>query len=127
MADRSVVVCDNGTGFVKCGFAGDNFPREVFPCMVGRSTNYEEGSKVVVGEECRERRYELEVSYPVSEGGVQDWDEMRHIWDHTFKDVLKVCQLSYALVVLTALRIPNDSCERRWIQRNVRSCSQNHP
>ena len=22
--------------FVKCGFAGDNFPRASFPCMVGR-------------------------------------------------------------------------------------------
>jgi hypothetical protein len=64
-ADRQkVVVCDNGTGvreltcwfsicpllstaranqfacvvvqLVKCGFAGDNFPRSVFPCMIGR-------------------------------------------------------------------------------------------
>ena len=30
------LVCDNGTGFVKCGFAGDNFPTSVFPCMVRR-------------------------------------------------------------------------------------------
>lgn len=64
-ADRQkVVVCDNGTGvrevtcwlqhrslaqysqpdqlatvavqLVKCGFAGDNFPLSVFPCMIGR-------------------------------------------------------------------------------------------
>ena len=36
-------MCDNGTGFVKCGFAGDNFPRAVFPCMVGRPMlRYEE-------------------------------------------------------------------------------------
>ena len=31
-----VVVCDNGTGFVKCGLAGDNFPQHIFPAMVGR-------------------------------------------------------------------------------------------
>lgn len=38
-----VVVCDNGTGFVKCGFAGDNFPRATFPCMIGRPMlRYEE-------------------------------------------------------------------------------------
>ena len=29
-------MCDNGTGFVKCGFAGDNFPAHIFPAMVGR-------------------------------------------------------------------------------------------
>lgn len=33
---RKVVVCDNGTGFVKCGFAGSNFPEHIFPAMVGR-------------------------------------------------------------------------------------------
>ena len=33
---RNVVVCDNGTGFVKCGFAGSNFPAHIFPAMVGR-------------------------------------------------------------------------------------------
>jgi hypothetical protein len=25
------LVVDNGTGFVKCGFAGDNFPAAIFP------------------------------------------------------------------------------------------------
>ena len=40
---RRTVVCDNGTGFVKCGFAGDVFPRAVFPCIVGRPLlRYEE-------------------------------------------------------------------------------------
>jgi actin-related protein 2 len=43
MSRERTVVCDNGTGFVKCGFAGDNFPRAVFPCMVGRPLlRYEE-------------------------------------------------------------------------------------
>ena len=31
---KKVVVCDNGTGFVKCGYAGSNFPDHVFPSMV---------------------------------------------------------------------------------------------
>lgn len=31
-----VVVCDNGTGFVKCGFSGTNFPEAIFPSVVGR-------------------------------------------------------------------------------------------
>ena len=31
---KKVVVCDNGTGFVKCGYAGSNFPAHVFPSMV---------------------------------------------------------------------------------------------
>ena len=38
MADDEVaaIVCDNGSGMVKCGFAGDDAPRAVLPSMVGR-------------------------------------------------------------------------------------------
>ena len=31
---RKVIVCDNGTGFVKCGYAGSNFPAHIFPSLV---------------------------------------------------------------------------------------------
>ena len=33
---NKVIVCDNGTGFVKCGIAGANFPAHIFPSLVGR-------------------------------------------------------------------------------------------
>lgn len=33
---KKVLVCDNGTGFVKCGYAGSNFPAHIFPSLVGR-------------------------------------------------------------------------------------------
>jgi actin-related protein len=37
LGDEAVpVVCDNRTGMVKAGFAGDDAPRAVFPSMVGR-------------------------------------------------------------------------------------------
>ena len=35
-AGRKLVVCDNGTGFVKCGYGGSNFPDHIFPSIVGR-------------------------------------------------------------------------------------------
>ncbi|KAI4341276.1 hypothetical protein MLD38_026016 [Melastoma candidum] len=34
--DIQPLVCDNGTGMVKAGFAGDDAPRAVFPSIVGR-------------------------------------------------------------------------------------------
>ena len=78
------IVCDNGTGFVKCGFAGDNFPTAVFPCMVGRPLlRYEEQigdeqiGDLVVGDDCAKLRHVLEVTYPVRNGVVQNWDDMK--------------------------------------------------
>ena len=32
----SALVCDNGSGMVKSGFAGDDAPRAVLPSIVGR-------------------------------------------------------------------------------------------
>lgn len=32
------IIEDSGTGYLKIGFAGDNFPAHSFPAMVGRPT-----------------------------------------------------------------------------------------
>ncbi|RWW71281.1 hypothetical protein BHE74_00021007 [Ensete ventricosum] len=108
--------------YVKCGFAGDNFPTSVFPCVVGRPLlRYEESlveqeltvwtqtiscrcllyrillvlfpssiQDIVVGAACAEFRHQLDISYPVSNGIVQNWDDMGHVWDHAFYSELKV-------------------------------------
>jgi actin-related protein 2 len=45
MSYHAIVICDNGTGYVKCGYAGDNFPQFIFPSMIGRPLmRYEEGT-----------------------------------------------------------------------------------
>ncbi|KAE8689412.1 Actin-related protein 2 [Hibiscus syriacus] len=97
MDNRSVVVCDNGTGYVKCGFAGENFPTSVFPCVIGRPMlRYEESlmeqelKDIVVGEACADLRHQLDISYPVTNGIVQNWDDMYHVWDHAFYNELKI-------------------------------------
>ncbi|KAG2494443.1 hypothetical protein HYH03_007495 [Edaphochlamys debaryana] len=87
-----VVVCDNGTGLVKCGFAGDSFPRAVFPCLVGRPTfalndpfsTQQHLKEVYVGQEASAHNAQLELSYPMRNGIVQSWEEMDLIWEHAF-------------------------------------------
>jgi actin-related protein 2 len=91
------IVCDNGTGFVKTGYAGDNFPSLIFPSMIGKPMmRAEEDFKdvelkdVMVGDECAEMRAMLETSYPVENGIVKDWEGMGHLWDYTFHDRMKI-------------------------------------
>lgn len=38
----------------------------------------------MVGDEASECRSMLEISYPMENGMVRNWDEMLHLWDHTF-------------------------------------------
>jgi len=90
-AGRKVIVCDNGTGFVKCGYAGSNFPEHIFPSMVGRpmlrstaKVGDIEIKDLMVGDEAAALRSMLEVAYPMDNGIVRNWDDMLHVWDYTF-------------------------------------------
>ncbi|XP_037026595.1 actin-related protein 2 isoform X2 [Bradysia coprophila] len=88
---RNVIVCDNGTGFVKCGYAGSNFPAHIFPSMVGRpiiravnKIGDIEVKDLMVGDEASQLRALLEVNYPMENGIVRSWEDMCHVWDYTF-------------------------------------------
>ncbi|XP_051164099.1 actin-related protein 2 isoform X4 [Leptopilina boulardi] len=88
---RKVIVCDNGTGFVKCGYAGANFPAHIFPSIVGRpiirATNKIgdiDVKDLMVGDEASKLRSMLEISYPMQNGIVRNWEDMCHVWDYTF-------------------------------------------
>ncbi len=88
---RKVLVCDNGTGFVKCGYAGSHFPAHIFPSLVGRpiirAANRIDDIEVkdlMVGDEASKLRSMLEVNYPMENGMVRNWEDMCHVWDYTF-------------------------------------------
>ena len=38
----------------------------------------------MVGDEASELRSMLEVNYPMENGIVRNWDDMKHLWDYTF-------------------------------------------
>lgn len=88
---RRVIVCDNGTGFVKVGNAGSNFPSFIFPSLVGRpiirSTEIVDDIEVkdiMIGDEASKLRSMLEVNYPMENGIVRNWDDMLLLYQHTF-------------------------------------------
>ncbi|XP_011692532.1 PREDICTED: actin-related protein 2 isoform X3 [Wasmannia auropunctata] len=94
---RKIIVCDNGTGFVKCGYAGANFPAHIFPSIVGRPIiravnkigdidvkDVLNMPDLMVGDEASKLRSMLEISYPMQNGIVRNWEDMCHVWDYTF-------------------------------------------
>jgi len=97
MNTSKTLVVDNGTGFVKCGYAGTNFPEFVFPAVVGRPILRAEekiGSlelkDVMVGDEASDLRSFLQMTYPLENGIVRNWEDMRHLWNYTFDEKLKI-------------------------------------
>jgi actin-related protein 2 len=113
------IVCDNGTGFVKCGFAGDNFPAHIFPAIVGRPILRAEEKindvvlkDIMVGDECTVARDFLETSYPLTNGIVQRWDDMIHLYNYTFFERLKIDPSEHKIMLTEAAMNPKKNREK---------------
>lgn len=114
------IVCDNGTGFVKCGFAGTNFPAAMFPSMVGRPImRYEENSvegievkDIMVGTEAQKLRHMLQITYPLDNGIVRNWQDMEYVWDYTFHDRLKINTKGAKILLTEAPMNPKQNREK---------------
>ncbi|KAI4146781.1 MAG: hypothetical protein LQ340_005818, partial [Diploschistes diacapsis] len=96
MAEAPIVL-DGGTGFLKVGYAAQNFPEHQYPSIVGRPIlrSEERAGDIVVkdimcGDEAAAARSMLQISYPMNNGIVQKWDDMEHLWDFTFAEKLKI-------------------------------------
>ena len=54
----------------------------------------------------------LQVSYPISNGIVQNWDDMYHVWDHTFSSQLKVDPTDSCILLTDPPLNPRSNRER---------------
>ncbi|KAL2038154.1 hypothetical protein N7G274_009102 [Stereocaulon virgatum] len=91
------IVLDGGTGFLKVGYAAQNFPEYSYPSIVGRPIlrSEERSGDIVVkdimcGDEAAAARSMLQITYPMENGIVKRWDDMEHLWNYTFHEKMKI-------------------------------------
>eukprot|EP01083_Nonionella_stella_P074491 202087_1 len=72
----------NGSGLTQIGFAGSNYPSFSFPSIVGRNVNKNE---TIVGAQAYDC---LEHSFPLQNGCVGDWNDMKLLFDYALHNCL---------------------------------------
>ena len=96
MVDSQIhCVIDNGSGYTKVGFSGEQAPKNLFPTIVGKTKFKgifvgDEKKESIIGEEAYKKFGILNIREPIQEGIIVNWDEMEKIWAHSFFTVLKI-------------------------------------
>jgi actin-related protein 2 len=99
--NKDTIIADNGTGYFKCGYAGDNFPRWSIPSIVGTPEfRAGEASEIelrdkMVGDEAHEVAAHLDIKYPLANGRVNDWELLEDLWAYTFEKKFKFGNKGY--------------------------------
>ena len=112
------LVIDNGTGLVKCGFAGDEAPLAMFPTVVGRPKFRSAmpmpgmGPVTYVGDEAKRKKGILTLEYPVDHGMIVDFNNMEALWNHTFMNELRVDPTEHPILLVEPVQTPAENSER---------------
>jgi len=112
------LVIDNGSGLCKAGFSGEEGPRSVFPCIIGRPktqvamTSGDQKKELYVGDEAQEKRGVCVLKYPIDHGIITNWDDMERIWHHTFYDELRVSPNERNVMLTEAPLNPKNNREK---------------
>ncbi len=119
MADSDLlpVVVDNGSGTLKAGIAGDEAPRTIIPTVIGKPKNANimvgmDQKEYFIGKEVEAKKALLNITHPIKQGIVQDWDYMEKIWNHCFTEELRVAPEDHKFMMTEAPLNPKKNRER---------------
>ena len=104
MVDAQIhVVIDNGTGFMKGGFSGENAPRAVFPTLIGipkeNKLLTDKNIPRIIGQEALEKIGMATVHAPIEKGIIKDWEDMEIIWHHMLYNELRVAPDDHNIIL----------------------------
>lgn len=87
-SDKHALVIDNGSDTIKAGFSCKNQPQVIIPSLVGQPrpkflnhiTFNPNLKDRYVGNEAQVNRDILEISHPIENGLIKQWDDMEKVW-----------------------------------------------
>lgn len=112
---NKTIIIDNGTCYCKAGFGGKDEPEIVIPTTVGyplKQINPYFKKDFYIGNEGKGFRSTLKLSNPIQRGIVENWDDMEKIWEHIFKNELKIDPDEYNIIITEVIMNPKENKEK---------------
>ena len=72
----------------------------------------DDSQSLVVGDRAAELRKALEISYPLENGIVKNWDDMEHVWNYMFAEKLKADPSGQRILLTEAPMNPKANREK---------------
>nr|QGN00896.1 ActL3 [Drosophila affinis] len=102
----STVVLDCGSAMCKVGFSGDQSPRVVFPTVIGtprHGLTMNMGMQdSYVGNMAYSKRAVLNLSFPIQNGLVNDWEAVEKLWYHALQHELGISPAQFPVLLTEA-------------------------
>ena len=96
--DKPVVIFDNGSGYSKIGLSGNPEPNYIIPTAIAcREVNNVPVSRMqcedldyFIGNDAFRNQLSHNLSFPVREGQVNNWDEIERYWQRSIYSLMRV-------------------------------------
>ena len=111
------IIIDLGTGYCKSGFSTEESPSSIISCLVGRP-KYSSGRvgfdkrKFFVGSEAASISGVLNINNPISEGVINNWDDIEKMLGFIFSSELKVDPSEYNILLTETPMNPKENKEK---------------
>lgn len=103
---KDFIVIDNGTGYIKAGYSGEDAPKIIIPTVVSIVESQEQGKpkNFYSGADMDLKSPETPLTFPIERGIIKnsdtDWECMSFIWEHIIKNIMQE-EISSANVLVT--------------------------
>ncbi|XP_062455176.1 actin-like protein 7A [Rhea pennata] len=102
--ETRAIIIDIGTGYSKCGFAGDLWPSHVISSTVGKpiqepAKTRDKQKETFVGRVLQNISVPLELINPLRNGIVVDWNCVQDMWEYIFHTEMKIQPEDHAVLV----------------------------
>ena len=108
------LIIDNGKHKIKAGLNSSDKPSVQFPTLIGRPKQLQEDEEEIfyIGEDTIPERENLNISSPINNRQIENFEDMYLLWDYLYYDKLKIESQDYPVLLTESIHNPNENREK---------------